>query len=116
MSRGICILVVFAVLLWITPVSAQVTVPGTGDPQTLEEAISELYSWSVRIVGLCAFIMLLYAGVRRIMGDTGGSNQIIQDALIGTVLLLSAVVILNSINPDTTKQDKPVFPAAGKTQ
>ncbi|HXV26861.1 MAG TPA: hypothetical protein VD862_02480 [Candidatus Paceibacterota bacterium] len=83
---------------------------GGGQPVTLEALISSLYSASVRVVGLCAFLMLLYAGVRRLMGDAQGSNQIIIDTLIGTVLLLSSVLILNSINPDTTTQQEPVFP------
>lgn len=115
MNRRVIIFVLVGLVLWITPVFAQpLTAPG--DSQTLEQAISELYSSSVKVVGLSAFLMLLYAGVRRIMGDAGGSNQIIQDALVGTVLLLSAVIILNSINPDTTTQTKPVFDAVKRTQ
>jgi hypothetical protein len=77
------------------------------EPETLEQLVSELYSASLSVVGLAAFIMLLYAGVLRILGKAQESNQIIEDAIIGTVLLLSAVVILNSISDTFTKRERP---------
>ena len=81
-----------------------VRLEGAKDADSLEALIVDLYAASVRIVGLAAFLMLLYAGVRRMMGHVQESNAIIMDAIIGTVLLLSSVVILNSINPDTIQQ------------
>lgn len=86
-----------------------VRLEGAGDAESLEELIVDLYAASVRIVGLAAFLMLLYAGVRRMMGNVQESNAIIMDAIIGTVLLLSSVVILNSINPDTVQQGERVL-------
>ena len=110
MSRKLIVLLALGIALWTTPaaLAQSVELP----PATLEGMIADLYSWSVRIVGLAAFLMLLYAGVLRIMGRSGESNQVIQDALTGLVLLLSAVVILNSISEDFTKQSRPVFEAS----
>ena len=82
-----------------------VQLTGARDAESLEQLIVDLYAASVRIVGLAAFLMLLYAGVRRLMGNVQESNRIIMDAIVGTVLLLSSVVILNSINPDTVVQE-----------
>jgi len=78
------------------------------EPESLEQLISSLYSGSVRVVGLAAFLMILYAGIIRMLpfGDNERSNQIIIDAVVGTVLLLSAVIILNAINPDLTQQER----------
>jgi phosphatidylglycerophosphatase A len=82
------------------------------EPESLEELISSLYSASIQVVGLAAFLMFLFAGMVRmgIIPQTKpeDSTAIMWDAAIGTVLLLSSVIILNSINPDTTSQ-KPVF-------
>ena len=72
-----------------------------------EELISMFYNGAVRVVGLAAFLMLLYAGIVRMLpfGSPQQSNQIIIDVIVGTVLLLSSVIILNSINPDLTSQE-----------
>lgn len=70
----------------------------------LGQTVSTLYSYSLSLVGLCVFIMFLLAGLaymiplaRKTFGDPW---EIIQNAIIGLVLLFSAYVILNSINPD----------------
>lgn len=105
--RALCI-AALVVLVLSSPVLAQ-----TSSPETLEGLIVELYSGAVRIVGLAAFLMILFAGMVR-MGIIPGrapeeSTSIILDAIIGTVLLLSSVLILQSINPDLVRQDTPVF-------
>lgn len=99
------ILFAFLLLGWASPAFAQ-------EPESLEQLIVQLYGASVRIVGLAAFLMLLYAGIRRMLGHVQESNNIILDAIVGTVLLLSSVVILNSINPDLVRQDRPVLDPA----
>ena len=82
--------------------------------ETLEGLIVSLYAGAVRIVGLAAFLMILYAGVLRLLperfgGNVTKSNQALQDAVIGTVLLLSSVLILQAVNPDTIEQSRGVF-------
>jgi len=78
-------------------------------PTTLGELISDLYTYSLSVVGLCVFIMFLYAGVGLLIGyiDKGKAIKIFQDAVIGTVLLYSAYIILNSINHDLVQQRTP---------
>lgn len=67
--------------------------------------ISQLYSKSLEIVGLAVFIMFLIAGMSYILPDQikpafmKNPITIIQDAVIGTILLFSAYVILNTLNP-----------------
>lgn len=95
----------FIFLLWASPVLAQ---NSDAFPETIEGLVVSLYNGSVRVVGLAAFLMILYAGVLRLVGRGSESNQVILDAVVGTILLLSSVVILNSINPDLTQQG-PMF-------
>ena len=104
MKTRATIIAVLLLMLWITPVLAQTGQTTSNDPQTIESLVVSLYNGSVRIVGLAAFLMILYAGILRLIGRGSESNAIIFDAIVGTVLLLSAVIILNSINPDLTRQ------------
>jgi len=69
------------------------------EPTTLGELVTTAYSFSLSVVGICVFVMLLYAGIRLILGDRATAIKTAQDAAIGLVLLYSAYVILNSISP-----------------
>jgi predicted anti-sigma-YlaC factor YlaD len=68
------------------------------DPSTLGELVTTAYSFSLSIVGLCVFVMLLYAGIRLMLGDRALATKVAQDAAVGLVLLYSAYIILNSIS------------------
>jgi hypothetical protein len=104
------VLVVAALLSIFTPLAyAQ----GEGPADSLGQMISDLYRYSQTIVGFCVFLMFLYAGLLLMLGDRSKAQKIAQDAVIGLVLLFSAVVILNSINPDLTSRQGssvPVIP------
>ena len=69
------------------------------------EVISRLYDTSLSVVGLAVFIMFLIAGLSYIIPDAikpsfmKNPRTIILDAVIGTILLFSAYVILNTLNP-----------------
>ena len=68
-----------------------------------------MYSYAQSIIGLCVFVMFLYAGLQLIVtGDTNKAKQIAIDATIGLVLLFSAYIILNSINHDLVDQQEAV--------
>lgn len=75
-------------------------------PVPLGKVISDLYDYSLGIVGLAAFLMFLLAGLSFIFPPLKDALkikdpwQIIKDAAIGILLLFSAYLILNSINPD----------------
>jgi hypothetical protein len=74
--------------------------------QTLQQLVGDLYNQALTFVGLCVFVMYLYAGMSYIIPKSiqpksmGDPWTIIQDATIGLVLLFSAYLILNTINPD----------------
>jgi uncharacterized membrane protein YeaQ/YmgE (transglycosylase-associated protein family) len=70
---------------------------------SLGQFIGALYQYSLGLVGLAVFGMFLYAGIKMMFGDRSGAIKIIQDAVIGALILLSAYVILNTINPDYVK-------------
>ena len=102
-------------LLLLTLVLAAVAAPLGGRALAVDSAltssnslgvfISDLYNFSLSIVGLCVFFMFLYAGVQLLItGNTNLAKKIAQDAVIGTVLLYSAYIILNSINHDLVDQ------------
>ena len=96
-----------AVTLTAPPVFAAAPTSVPNDPLiALQGVVSDMYSYSLKIVGLCVFVMFLIAGLGYIlpasirpkfMSDPWG---IIKDAIIGLVLLFSAYLILNTINPD----------------
>ncbi len=77
-------------------------------PQDLGRSISLLYTWSLRVLGLVVFAMFTWAGVLRFFGGAAPGNiqkskDIMTNAIYGAVLLLAAVIILNTINPDLTR-------------
>ncbi|HTP56958.1 MAG TPA: hypothetical protein VMJ72_01625 [Candidatus Paceibacterota bacterium] len=73
---------------------------------SLGAAVARLYAYALSIVGLAVFIMFLLAGISYILPDRFKSawmqkpNVMIIDAVIGFILLISAYLILNTINPD----------------
>ncbi len=79
----------------------------TISPVPLGQPISDLYSYSLRLVGLAVFIMFIVAGlayiVPGIQKSVGEPKDIIKNAIIGLVILFSAYVILNTINPDLVR-------------
>jgi cell shape-determining protein MreD len=79
--------------------------------QSFGSFINSIYEYSLQIVGLCVFAMFIYAGFQFMFGNAAAGRKIIQDAVVGTILLFSAYVILNSINPDLVGQEAPVIPA-----
>jgi hypothetical protein len=70
----------------------------------LGEAIGTLYNYSLSLVGLCVGVMFLLAGLAYMIPTLqerfGKPTDIIKNAIIGLILLFSAYVILNAINPD----------------
>ncbi len=70
----------------------------------MQQVVSDLYSYSLKIVGLAVFVMFLIAGLTYIIpglkSKFGEPMDIIKNAVIGLILLFSAYLILNTINPD----------------
>jgi hypothetical protein len=103
------LLIIFPVatifILIALPTYAATTAPNL-PLEALQQSVSDLYSYSLKIVGLCVIVMFLIAGLTFIIPDLKKYlNEpdpwvIIKDAVIGLVLLFSAYLILNTINPD----------------
>jgi hypothetical protein len=100
--KRLSLLIVLVVLVAPVPAFAQLTELGV---VPFGSVINDLYSKSLQIVGLAVFIMFLIAGMSYILPDQIKPSfmknpiTIIQDAVIGTILLFSAYVILNTLNP-----------------
>lgn len=79
-------------------------------PTSLGELVGGFYISALQLVGLAVFLMFLYAGLSYLFNDgrtlVSGDPawHVFRDAVIGTILLFSAYVILNSINPDLVGQ------------
>ena len=83
-------------------------IPGAEKPSstsTLPGLIKYIYRFSLGICGIVALIAILI-GAFKYASASGNSSQVedakdqITQALLGILLLLAAVVILNTINPD----------------
>lgn len=74
---------------------------------TITDLVAYLYEWGIALGGLIAFIALLIAGFNYLtsVGDPSkmkDSIERIKSAIFGLILLLSAFLILNTINPELT--------------
>ena len=102
------------ILILLTPLPAaaidyQITTPIPGFNQgvianDLGSYVANIFTYGLSIVGLVAFAMLGYNGVKYIMGASdeskvGEAKSGITQVIIGVILLFASVVILNTINP-----------------
>lgn len=84
---------------------ATFTLPCVGEGVNLGQCISGIYTWSLTVVGLVAFVQILYAGWMWLtaFGNTsvaGAARSKITNAILGIILLFSSYLILRTINPD----------------
>lgn len=87
-----------------------VGIPGISDNNIdFNTYINALYALSISIAGLLAVIKIIIAGVKYMLSDVVTSKaeakSDIQGALIGLLIVVSAVVILNQINPRLTESN-----------
>jgi hypothetical protein len=80
--------------------SPLVDIPGNG-PQSFEQYISFLYGASISIAALLAVVKIIIAGAKYMVSDVVPAKG---DAILGLLLILGAVIILEFINPQLTKQ------------
>ncbi len=80
------------------------TTIGTIESATeLGQLVGIFYAYALEIAGLCVFLVVVYAGFSYMFGEKlpgGSAMTIIQNAVIGLVLLYSAYIILSAINCD----------------
>lgn len=107
-------LVVSLVLLLLPALSFAAFVPLVGIPQlagadTLGAYINALYALSISIAALLAVIKIIIAGVKWMLSDVVSSKQQaksdIQGALLGLLIVISAVLVLGQINPQLVATD-----------
>ena len=67
--------------------------------------IAVLYRYVIGLAGTAAVVMIVYGGFLYLLGsatsDVGKGKQIIQDAIIGLLLVLGSYTILATVNPNT---------------
>ncbi len=82
----------------------------------LAQYISAAYRYLIGVSVIAAIIMVMYGGFRYMvgsaMGDVKRGKKIILDAILGLVLVLSAYLILQTVNPRLTEL-KGVFVPSG---
>lgn len=88
------------------PVRLAVPIGGVSEVQGLPDYINVAYRYMVTIVLVVAIVMVVYGGFRYLvgasLGDIQAGKKIIQDAIVGMLLVLGAYTILSTINPATT--------------
>ncbi len=87
------------------PMSASSPTASSNPPATrFEELIGSVFSYAIDIVGIAVFIMILFAGFLWLTsaanpGNISRAKSMIFNAILGAILLLSAYVILYTVNP-----------------
>ncbi len=71
----------------------------------LGQLVAIIFTWSINLLGIVVFVMIFYAGFKwaTAAGNTARVNEArgqISNAILGAIILLSAWIILNTINPD----------------
>ncbi len=84
------------------------TPPTQGLPTNLGQLISQIFTWSLGILGIAVFVVFFYSGFLWLTaaGNTakiGDAKSHMTNAVFGAILLLSSYLILYTINPDFVK-------------
>lgn len=114
-------LVAALVLLLLPVISFAAFVPLVGIPQLggatdLGSYINALYAVSISIAALLAVVKIIIAGVKWMLSDVVTSKQEaksdMQGALLGLLIVISAVLVLGQINPQLVATDLVLTPVA----
>src|SRR3989344_4454013 len=90
------------------PIRPVPTPPTQGLPTNLGQLISQIFTWSLGILGISVFVMFFYSGFLWLTAagntsKTGEAKTHMTNAVFGAILLLSSYLILYTINPDFVK-------------
>jgi hypothetical protein len=105
------------------PFTLNVPIPGYTPPADMTEAfntyIYAVYRYAISIAAIAATIMFIYGAFRYLvgssLGDVARGKEVMIDAVIGLFLILSATMILRTINPALT-QLKSIVPTDIETK
>lgn len=89
------------------------TLPGSGTNNWLAGGMSvflnRLFAISVAVAAILAILMLAIGGFKYMTSESvfkiGGAKEQITNAIVGLLIVLAAVVILTTINPDIVQLD-----------
>lgn len=88
------------------PIHLAVPIGGIDQVNGLPDYINIAYRYMVTIVLVVAIVMVVYGGFRYLvgasMGDIQAGKKIIQDAIVGMLIVLGAYTILSTVNQATT--------------
>lgn len=80
-----------------------------GAGATTEDYISGLYFIAISAASILVVIRLIMAGTKYVLTDVvstkGNAKDDIKNSLLGLLIILAAVTILNTINPQLTRTD-----------
>lgn len=83
---------------------ATISIPDQGVVSTPSEFVQGIYNWSLGLAAVSAFVMIVYNGILWMASGAvdkkSQAKQGIIDAILGLVLLLSAYLIFNTIDPN----------------
>lgn len=91
------------------------TIPPPESGDALGVIVEQIYRWSLRIIGLAVLIVFIYGGVMYLAAaglpsQVNQAKSMMTNAIWGALLLLSAYLILNTINPDFVRQSSTLPP------
>lgn len=104
-------LVFFTPLLTFAQVQTFQTLPGLQNAGNLttQQYIDALYVIAIAAASILAVLKLMWAGAQYMLSEVVTNKQRAKDdirgALLGLLIILAAVTILNTINPNLTKID-----------
>ncbi|MBI5306305.1 hypothetical protein HZB04_01845 [Candidatus Wolfebacteria bacterium] len=89
--------------------------PWCNDPPTgIADLVSKFYNYALAAVGVAALGVIIYGGILWITsagnpGKISEAKEWITGAIFGVVLLISAVLLFNTINPEIASLKEPVI-------
>ena len=91
-------------------VPTAITLPRFTSGQNFGELINNIYDVAIALVGLAVLVQFTIAGLIYMLAagnaaEVSSATKKMQNAGLGAILLLSAYLILNVINPDLTRTD-----------
>lgn len=102
---GLCFVVLSLFIFFVGGVQAKVGLPDFSKINDLGSMMENIYSFSITVIGIIIFIRFLYGGFLYLTAaanpsGTSRAKGVLQNAIIGAVILFSAYLILYVINPD----------------
>ncbi len=92
-----------------------VGIPGLEGARTFDQYIDALYALAISLAALIAVVKIVIAGAKYMMDDIvthkSEAKEDIKNALIGLLIIIGAVIILNTINSDLTNLQISAAPA-----